>query len=463
MSDSRPNILFIFSDQHRYDCARYSGHPLLQTPALDRLAGEGLRFTQAITPSPICTPCRASLFTGLWPSKHLCIANGDTESPGAPEMTVPSFGAVLRDAGYRTHYVGKWQVHPALGPLESGFETWRRPEEYEGWFRERSGRETRAGFPWWGGVDERLRVEDTMLAWGADRIIEFLSEPAASDRPFLACWCPREPHLPGIVPGELSGLYPSREIAPWDNFPDPLVGKPAMQRQQRMTWRVEDWTWDAWASVVSRYLATVHLMDMQIGRILSALDVLGLADNTMVVYSSDHGDLCGSHGMVDKHYVMYEEVVRVPLLVRWPGRIAPGSAAGDYVIHALDLPPTFCDAAGAAAPPEYQGESLLPLLTRGEPLDRQDGFSMYFGNQFGLFSQRMVRTDRWKYVWNAVARDELYDLKHDPAELNNRSAEPSLRPLKTEFQARLVHWMERTGDRLLNNWTREQLLEGRSI
>lgn len=228
----------------------------------------------------------------------------------------------------------------------------------------------------------------------------------------------------------------------------------------RETWGVEGWTWNDWAPVVARYLGTISLLDAQIGRILDTLDRLKLADNTLVIYSADHGDLCGGHGMMDKHYVCYDDVVRVPLIVRWPGRIAtPGSVCDAFVSHEIDLAATFCDLAGVAIPPTFQGQSLVPLLRNGASTnDRPDIFAQYMGSQFGLFSQRMVRDRRWKYVWNAVAEDELYDLAADPGEITNRAADPACADETRRLRARLVAWMEQIGDPLLNEWTRPLLL-----
>lgn len=211
---------------------------------------------------------------------------------------------------------------------------------------------------------------------------------------------------------------------------------------------------------MSRYLGEISLLDTQVGRILEALERLGLAENTLVIYTTDHGDMCGGHGMIDKHFIMYDDVVRVPFIMRWPGHIAPGSECSAFVSHSIDLPSTFCEVAGAEVPDTFRGRSLLPLV-RGE-LDngRRDIFCMYHGNQFGLYSQRMVRDRRWKYVWNATAEDELYDLESDPGELHNLATDPSCRDELIRLRQRLLVWMEGISDRLLNPWTRAQLQEG---
>jgi arylsulfatase A-like enzyme len=152
----------------------------------------------------------------------------------------------------------------------------------------------------------------------------------------------------------------------------------------------------------------------------------------------------------------------VPLIVRWPGGAAAGACREAFVSGALDLALTLCQAAGAPTPKGFQGQSLLPLLAGEEADGRPDIYAVYHGNQFGLYSQRMVRDRRWKYVWNATAVDELYDLEADPGELHNRAVDPARASELERLRHRLVAWMEETGDRLLNGWTRAQLIEGRT-
>ncbi len=453
---ARPNILLIYADQHRFDCVGANGHPLVETPNLDRLAREGLNFTQAHTPIPVCVPARNCFVHGQWSTRHLAIANHDTEAPRPPDPGLPTFGQVLREAGYALGWVGKWHVHPHLGPTDPayGFHTYIDEREYYSWRAQR-------GFPprprdvgWTGGLDPDVPPAATRLAWGADQTLELLESLAHQDEPFFIRWDPSEPHLPNVVPEPYASLYPPEAIAPWPSFPDPLVGKPYIQAQMRRTWGVADWTWDQWAPIVGRYLGEIALLDAQIGRLLAALDRLGLADNTLVVYSADHGDMCGGHGMVDKHFIMYDDVVRVPLLARWPARIAPRGACDAFVSNAIDLAATFCDVAGAPVPDTFQGQSLSPIFDGAPGNGREDIFCVYHGNQFGLYSQRMVRDRRWKYVWNATAEDELYDLNADPGEIRNLVSEVGCRAQRERLQERLVAWMEQTGDRLLNSGTR---------
>jgi arylsulfatase A-like enzyme len=226
------------------------------------------------------------------------------------------------------------------------------------------------------------------------------------------------------------------------------------------TWKLDGWDWNRWAPIVGRYLGDISLLDAQIGRVLEVLDGLGLTERTLVVYTSDHGDMCGAHGMIDKHFIMYDDVLRVPMIVRWPGLIEPGRTCDEFVINSLDLPTTFLELAGLPVPSTFKGTGLVPALRGSGGTGRQDVFAMYHGNQFGLFSQRMVRDRRWKYVWNATAEDELYDLADDPAELHNLARDRTHAAELARLRHRLIQWMDEIGDRLLNRWTRTQIGEG---
>jgi len=486
MSDSpasRPNILFIHSDQHRFDCVGVNGHPLIRTPNLDRMAAEGVNFTQAYTPVPVCTPARTSLMNGQWPTEHLCIANWRSEAPRPGLEGLPTFSQTLNEHGYFLGYIGKWHVHPTKGALDYGFHEYiaeegpfkgmlrfgfdeRLPEEglsYKAWRREQGIPPRPRENGWLGETDPYITPEQSRLAWGADQTIRMLERRAQSDTPFFIRWDPSEPHLPNVVSEPYASMYPPAQIPPWPSFGDPLTGKPYIQAQQRRTWRVDGWTWEDWAPIVGRYLGEISLLDAQIGRLLDALDRLGLAENTLVIYSTDHGDLCGGHGMMDKHFVMYDDVTRVPLIARWPARIPPGRQCDAFVSSAIDLAATFCDVAGAPIPETFSGQSLAPLLAGERENGRPDILSMYHGNVFGLYSQRMVRDRRWKYVWNATAEDELYDLESDPGEIHNRATDPTCAGELARLRRRLVEWMEETHDLLLNPWTRDQLLGGTKI
>lgn len=456
-----PNIVLIHADQHRFDCLGTNGHPLLATPHLDRLAAEGLVCTHAFTPAPICVPERNSLLHGCWPTRHLCLANDGTEAP-RPPPNLPTWSRLLHDAGYALDYVGQWHDRKDCTPLDAryGFDTFVPDTQYDAW-RQAQGLPPRPHVNgWFGEADPHITPAQSRLAWCADHAIRCLEARASRSQPFVLRWDPREPHLPNVVPEPYASRYTPAQVTPWGSFADPLIGKPTIQRQQRRSWQIEGRPWSAWAPTVARYLGEIALLDAQVGHLLAALDRLGLARDTLVIYTADHGDLCGSHGMIDKHYVMYDDVTRVPLLLRWPARIAPGRRCDAFIAHALDLAATLVDLAGLPCPATFQGQSLVPLIDGATGNGRDDILAMYFGNQFGLFSQRMLRDRRWKYIWNPTAEDELYDLENDPWEIHNRTGDPTAAGELGRLRRRLVAWLESTGDPLLNGWTRVQLEQG---
>lgn len=463
------NILLVHSDQHRWDCVGCHGHPLLKTPNLDRLAREGTDFTHAFTPIPICVPVRASLLTGAWPSVHGVIANFDAEVWSPIPADMPIFSRLLRDAGYWLGYVGKWHVDPKKQPQDFGFHEYVPDGKYGQWRRQQGLPPVPHTNRWFGETDPHIRPEQSHMAWSADHIIRMLREHAgqarpeaagAAAQPFFIRWDPPEPHLPNIVPEPYASMYPPEKIPPWGSFPDSFAGKPYIQAQQLRTWKIDKWTWQDWAPVVSRYLGDISLLDAQVGRILDALDSLGLAQTTLVIYTADHGDMTGSHGMIDKHFIMYDDVVRVPFILRWPGRVPAGARCEEFVAHEIDLARTFVEAAGLRPCASFAGCNLADVACGTSHTGRDDIFSAYFGNQFGLYSQRMVRDRRWKYVWNATAEDELYDLQSDPWELKNRARDPACAPELARLRGRLLVWMKDTKDRLLNQWTGPQIAEG---
>lgn len=455
------NILLIHSDQHRYDCLGVNGHPVVQTPHLDQLAAEGSNFTHAFCPIPLCTPARASLLTGQWPTQHGTLANPDTELTTPLASGLPTFSQVLKEAGYWLGYVGKWHVDTQKLPTDFAFDHYIAESAYNDWRQQQRLAPRPRQNGWFGETDPAIPADASRLAWGADETIHLLQTAAARAQPFFIRWDPSEPHLPNIVPEPYTSLYPPETLPPWPSFPDPLVGKPYIQHQQRHTWGLEAWTWAEWAPIVARYLGEITLLDHQIGRLLATLAERQLAQNTLVIYTSDHGDMCGAHGMIDKHYVMYDDVVRVPLIMRLPGAIPAGTTQSAFVSTALDLAATFCVAAGQPIPATFAGQDLFSLWTEAAHQPRTDIFATYHGNQLGLYSQRMVRNRQWKYVWNATAEDELYQLETDPAELVNLAGRAEYGAVLQSLRQRLVQWMEEAQDPILNPWIRQQLLNGK--
>lgn len=459
-----PSIVFIFSDQHRHDCAGYAGHPVVRTPNLDRLAAEGMAFTHAGCAAPVCSPSRQSLLTGQWPVTHGGLCNYNlSECRSTPPVSTDFFTRHLKVAGYWLGLTGSWHVSGDYGPRDAGYD-----EELDAQAFRRPGASTSAPSPGLSMPPAPPRVtgedvEDCPSALRTRAAIDFIRRHSRDPQPFFVSLHLAEPHPPYDLPEEYARMYDPARIPPWWNWQDDLAGKPRQQRQMRRVWDLEGLGWGYWAKQVAGYFGSISLVDRHVGQVLGVLDELGLSERTMVVYTTDHGDLTGAHGLFDKHCCMYDELVRVPLLVRWPGVVAPGSRYGRFASNSLDLAATFVELVEGKAPVSYQGLSLLAVLRGqddGSPY-RDQLLCAYHGGQFGLYSQRMLRDQRWKYVWNVTDQDELYDLQADPGELVNLADDPAHGEHLAQMRRRLYGSFAALGDPLLGTrWVKHMLLDG---
>lgn len=464
VSTQRPNILLIHSDQHRQDCLGINGHPLVKTPHLDRLAREGVNFTHAFTPTAICSPARASLMTGVWPTQHRCLSIPPCDPYRPADPKLPVWSTLLRDAGYWMGYAGKFHQELTGTPLDHGFHEYHSQSGYARWRQEQGipAVQPRSGpFGYFGDVDVHASPEQTFIGWCAARTSEMIERAVGRGEPFCVRWDPPEPHLPCMPPEPFASMYDPRDVPPWPSFGDPLKDKPYIQRQQLRTWKVQGWTWKDWQRTVALYLGVISHIDQQIGRVLDVLDRLGVADNTLVLYSADHGDLCGGHGMMDKHFVMYDDVMRVPMIARWPGELNGGAVCDEFVTNEMDMAATLCGAAGVPVPATFVGTDLCNVATGR--VRRDAVYGQWTGAQLGLFTQRMVRDRQWKYIWNATDVDELYDLHADAGELRNRAADPACAEVLASMRRRLVNWMDEVRDPAGSDWVRVVLLEGNKL
>lgn len=455
MSDTEPNVLLVCTDQERYDLTAPGG-PDVETPAADRLAGEGLRCEHAFTPTAICSPARVSMLTGLYPHNHGVLSNPTRQFiPTAHPEDTPTYGDLLSEAGFTPTYAGKWHVEGA-SPADCGFEQvtgWDHSpdqtldtEDYERFARERGvdpdavevDRRDVPGNP--GAVD--MPAEATQTAYLAERTIERLAEFADSDERFVHRLDFPGPHAPYVAPREHVERYDPATIEPWPSFEEDFEGKPGIHERHPEYYDCENLDWETWAAAAAHYFAFETHVEEQFDRVLSALDEFGLTEDTVVIRTSDHGDFCGAHRQWGKGAMMYDDLYRVPFFVRWPGVVEAGRVADSFV-ELQDLMPTVCELCGVE-PPETDGQSLVPFF-EGED-HREAAVAEYHGEPETLYTQRMVRTDRYKFVFNGPDRNELYDLAADPHELTNLAEDPDYETVRLRLARRLGDWMEETGD-----------------
>ena len=459
---NQPNFLIIMTDQQRTDTIGAYGSAICRTPAIDRLAASGTRFDNAYTVCSLCSPARASVYTGLYPRNHGVLAN-EYEFHEDTRLISQDFGA----AGYRCGFVGKWHCGEEKLPQDFGFEGMNVPgygkgtstAEYKEYLR-RNGLEEGEIIPLGTGWSTNLLlrgqitgpVEASVPYFLAETTIDMLADYQQSGAPFLHfCnfWGPHAPYLPAEP---YASMYDAATIPPWPNFHDDLSGKPRAHRRYRDAFAGEGNEprgWDEWSKWVASYFGFTTMIDAQIGRILDALEALGLAENTVVLFTADHGEHCGAHGGIhDKFTMMYQEMVRIPFILRVPRQA--GGQILQQPISNLDILSTLLELAGIEAGRELDGRSLLPLLHPSQQaLDREeDVFSVFYGHHNVTYQSRMIVGSRFKYVFNAPEMDELYDLVGDPYELNNLIDDPDYEETRAHFRQRLLYWAEKTDDEL---------------
>jgi arylsulfatase A-like enzyme len=459
----RPNILHIMSDQQQW--ATIADRSGCHTPNLNRLAEEGLLFERSYTPSAVCCPARAMILSGAY-HWHNGVFNQIHSAPSVHRDMFPdvvTYSQRLRDAGYRLGYIGKWHASWNRSPLDFGFHEIAgvyggNPQTLAGVNQNPDGVEK---------PEEKLKVtshrnmswpgSEPFVMWGqregpveatgeyntAELAIRMMkrfargSEPWHLETHFIA---PHDAYLPLK---SFLGKYNSRDIPIPKSFADTFAGKPGLHRRESETWG--SITEDDYRQSRAHYYALVEQLDEQIGRILKALDETGQANNTIVVFTTDHGDMVGAHRMWIKGWIPYEECYRAPLIVRWPHRIKPGSRSS-ALVQTHDLGHTYVEAAGAKPLVYADGKSLLPVFDQPTRTDGPSAIlGAYYGGEF-LYTQRLVITDRFKYVFNGFDIDELYDLERDPEEMRNVAYDSEYRLYADDMRARLYELMARFED-----------------
>jgi len=486
MSRDRPNILLITSDQQHWTTLGCV-NPEIRTPSLDRLAEQGTMFTRAYTVNPTCTPTRASMFTGLYPSQHGAYSLGTKLSED-----VLTIGDILDDHGYRTALVVKAHFQPLRGtdefpslesyPIMQDLDFWRNFDQpfygfrhvelarnhtdeahvgqhYALWMEEQGCRNWRDYFRPPTGTNDRQRRKwlipeqyhyDT---WTADRTNALLEQYARDGDNFLLYASFFDPHPAYLVPEPWDTMYDPEKltipsVTPGEHDRNP----PHLQLTQQpkpdfSPWRVSGQGLHGFHSHlrdpeelrkdVAIYYAMVSLMDKYIGVVLDKLDEVGLADNTLVLFSTDHGHLFGQHGLVAKGAFHYEDLIKVPFIVRWPGKVAAGQQS-DALQSLVDLSPSFLSMLGIDIPREWTGLDQTPVWF-GERERLRDHVVVENRHEPDTIHVKTYVDQRYKLtVYYRHDYGELFDLQEDPGEVNNLWDDPGHQDLKHELIRQLL-------------------------
>lgn len=464
MPPKRQFVFFLIDTQGSNCVGAYRPDLALRTPHLDALAASGVRFERAYSCSPVCGPARSALLTGLFPHSNGVLANGM-----APHLDLPTLGQRLSAAGFATGYVGKWHLdggdYFGDGRCPPGWETglWFDGRNYLDSLPDDTAR--RLSRDPLGPIEvarHGITSEFTHAHRSADRAIDFIHRHRDED--FFLVVSIDEPHHPWICPEPYASAFEDF-LFPVPNASDSLADKPRSQREwaahtakfwdQAMVYR------DGRAALRHpRHFACNSYSDAQVGRVVAAIDAH--TPVALVVHTGDHGDMFGSHRLHGKGPCAYDEIARVPLLVRWPGHAPAGEVSPSPVSH-IDFAPTVLDYFGVPVPALLQGRSLLPQLR--EPTHAVNTEVFFEFNRFeidhdgfGAFAPiRCVCDRRHKLVLNLLETDELYDLAADPGELRNlvASTAPDHTTARTRLHAALLAWMGRTRDPLRGpHWSR---------
>ena len=469
----QPNILWYTTDQQRFDTIAALGNPHVVTPTLDRMTAEGTAFTHAYCQSPICTPSRSSYMTGLYPSRVRNCRNGNESFPAdAP----PLISRRIADAGYDCGMIGKFHLqssgHRTEPRIDDGYRYWKFSHaprddwpdghDYAEWVREKGGDLNALR-----DSEDRVPPEMHQTTWATDRAIEFIDQDR--DGPWMLTINVYDPHPPFIPPKKYAERFNAADM------PGPYFRESDLATQAAL--KPVDFQTDArrpeefnGREQQALYYAMMAQVDEQFGRLLAHIEASGQRDNTLVVFTSDHGEMLGDHGLLFKGCRFYEGLVRVPLMFRWPGRVSAGLCS-DALVELIDLSATLLEVAGVERPEPMQGRSLLPLL-RGEASSEHhrdfvrceyfDALDSIFigtgspdvpnkasggckpaGNNREADATRspargsygtMYRDRRYKLVvYHGHNLGELYDLEADPWEFDNLWDSPEHQTIKAEL------------------------------
>ena len=426
--DQRPNVVFVLTDDHAYDWLGSAGHPWLETPALDRLAGDGVRFSNAFVTCSLCSPSRASFLSGLYPHAHGVCENEIRDL----SATIPTFATLLQSEGYRTAFIGKWHMG-----------RWARPRPgFDHWVGFGGQGDYRRNTLYNNGIWERSDdyITDVLTEHG----VRFLRQQRRG-RPFLLVLSHKAVHEPFEPAPRHAELYADRRITHRQPSGSRLDLKPDWGGRQQV---------GDLRTFLLAYGHTLAAVDESVARIQSELERTGQLDRTVFIYAGDNGYMMGEHGGLWDKRAAYERSIRIPLIVRHPGVFEPGTVCPHMALN-VDIMPTLLDLAGLPPASPTHGVSLVDLVHGRR--DRKAFLYEYFQEEGPVPTTLAVRTRRWKYITYPDSPHfptELYDLQLDPDELINRAPEEGYSPILAELAETMAVLKEETGFRMCRPFAR---------
>ena len=486
----KPNIVFLLNDhQAFYGHGEMVGGPKIYRPSFERLAQEGIEFTRAYTCCPLCAPARRSMLTGLFPHTH-----GELSNISFNPFSNETYLDKLAEAGYKNYYFGKWHAGPGTA-YDHHCEGFSYPDYNNPY--------TKPGYKKYLKKKElphfQVRLQQSFMdpniklgkylkskieagelhtldrAACNENTTGIMTTPKETHEAFflahLACEKLKEiakagseepfhlrvdfwgPHHPFFATQEFLDMYLPESIPELPSFRENLENKPKLYKSEHnfplhkygTIVHPNPLPWSEWQKVLAINYAQQTLIDEAGGLILDALDELGFTDNTLVIWSTDHGDAVGCHGgHFDKDAYMPEEMIRIPMAVKFPN-VVPAGQKSEKLVSNLDLPLTFLDAAGISFSNAVHGQSFLPIYSNKDGEWRKDLMCETNGH-FNIHIGRVIVTDRYKYIFNDKDMDELYDLKEDPYEMNNLFDDQKYAEVLTDMKNRLEKWRQKTND-----------------
>ena len=433
----RPNVIMIISDDHRYDWMHHKGSEFMVTPNLDQLASEGWSFPNAFCVAGVCSPARAAILTGKY--MHQASSPDIVWQNNSFLELQKMFPQRLHEKGYRTGYIGKFHLGEEERPKQ-GYDLW-------------------ASFPFVGNFfDQTLWVNGIPKpheGFTDDHIADFagktIREWAKDEQAFCLLVGLKAPHIPFVYPERMKSFYEETVFPEPETFNlDYSESKPGLAKNliNAKTWPHAIPRYGAFQEWVRSYTRLATTIDQSVGKILQALKDAEIEENTIIIYTSDHGYSLGEFSMCEKHYA-YEQIMRIPMIVRFPDQQNPGEPPADMVTQ-MDIAPTIMDYCSGEITAEMEGKSWRELLenkqAKGKPFREEVFFDFWHNAREILPPMQAVRTEEYKFIhYEYQPYEELYDLVNDPIEKYNLINDPGYESVKKDMQNRLENWKKQTG------------------